>query len=49
MASHFWYVDSRKAEDELGWTPRDPMQTLLDTVRFIRGEAFVPRAVASAG
>ncbi|MCP4501698.1 MAG: NAD-dependent epimerase/dehydratase family protein [Deltaproteobacteria bacterium] len=36
MASHFWYVDSRKAEDELEFSPREPMQTLLDTVRDLQ-------------
>ena len=39
MASHYWYVDSRKAEEELGFSPRDPMQTLLDTVRDLQGDA----------
>jgi dihydroflavonol-4-reductase len=39
MASRFWYVDPRKAEVELGFEPRDPMTTLLDTVRDLRGEA----------
>src|SRR6185437_563930 len=24
MAQAFWYVDSSKAERELGWSPRDP-------------------------
>ncbi len=38
MASAFWYCDSRKAEAELGFSPRDPMQTLLDTVKDIRGD-----------
>jgi dihydroflavonol-4-reductase len=38
MSSHFWYVDARKAEDELGWKPREPMDTLLDTVKDLRGE-----------
>jgi len=39
MASHFWYVDGRKAEEELGFQPREPMQTLLDTVRDLQGQA----------
>lgn len=51
MASHFWYADPRKAEDELGFRPREPMQTLLDTVRDLRGqpvgERFVGRVRAS--
>jgi dihydroflavonol-4-reductase len=39
MASHFWYLDSRKAEQELGWTPRDPGETLADTVQDLRARA----------
>lgn len=38
MAAHFWYVDSRKAEEELGFHPRPPMDTLLDTVRDLRAQ-----------
>jgi dihydroflavonol-4-reductase len=33
MAQYFWYLDSSRAETELGWKPRDPMETLADTVR----------------
>lgn len=36
MAQYYWYIDSSKAERELGWTPRNPMETLRDTVRWIR-------------
>jgi dihydroflavonol-4-reductase len=46
MASHFWYVDSRKAEEELGFSPRDPMQTLLDTVHDIQGKYQSAKVVA---
>jgi len=45
MASAFWYCDCRKAEAELGWSPREPMQTLLDTVKDLRGEAKVEKLV----
>lgn len=45
MASHFWYVDARKSETELGFQPRDPMVTLLDTVRDLRGLPVEPRFV----
>lgn len=38
MAAHFWYVDARKAEEELGFSPRPPMDTLLDTVRDLRDQ-----------
>lgn len=32
MASHTWYADASLAEAELGWSPRDPNETLHDTV-----------------
>ncbi len=36
MAEHTWYCDSAKAESELGWSFRDPQDTLLDTVRDVQ-------------
>jgi dihydroflavonol-4-reductase len=36
MAGYFWYLDSSKAARELGFTPRDPQETLLDTVTYVR-------------
>lgn len=36
QASHFWYFDWTKAETELGFTPRDPAETLHDTVEYVR-------------
>ncbi len=36
MAEHTWYVDAKKARDELGWQPRDAQQTLVDTVKDIK-------------
>ncbi len=45
MASCFWYVDGRKAERALGFAARDPMITLLDTVRDVRGETRVEKRV----
>ncbi|HZL19464.1 MAG TPA: NAD-dependent epimerase/dehydratase family protein [Polyangia bacterium] len=36
MAQHFWYFDSGKAARELGFLPRDPADTLRDTVKYIR-------------
>lgn len=35
MGERFWYCDSRKAEAELGFAPRDPQETLYDTVRWL--------------
>ena len=37
MASHHWYLDNRRAVTELGWAPREPNDTLLDTVEDLRG------------
>lgn len=36
MAQHFWYCDSTRVRTELGWEPRDPMETLDDTIAFLR-------------
>lgn len=36
MAEYFWYLDSSKAERELSFSPRDPGETLLDTVKYLR-------------
>jgi dihydroflavonol-4-reductase len=36
MAEHFWYLDAGKARDELGFAPRDPAQTLNETVVYVR-------------
>ena len=41
MAQYYWYADSSLAERELGWAPRDPMETLRDTVADLRGRGFV--------
>lgn len=38
MGQLYWWVDASKAERELGFAPRDPMQTLVDTVADLRGE-----------
>ena len=32
QACHTWYLDDSLARAELGWSPRDPMDTLRDTV-----------------
>jgi dihydroflavonol-4-reductase len=36
MSEHFWYIDSSKAESELGFEARDPQLTLADTVKYLR-------------
>lgn len=41
MAQYFWYVDASKARKELGWTHRDPMETLSETVEDLRSRGVV--------
>lgn len=41
MAQYFWYLDPSLAESELGWTSRDPIQTLRDTVEDLRARGVV--------
>jgi dihydroflavonol-4-reductase len=36
MAACFWWIDSSKAEAELGFSARDPQLTLVDTVDYLR-------------
>lgn len=36
MSRYFWYADSTKAKDELDFVPRDPQETLYDTVEYLR-------------
>ena len=36
QAEYFWYFDSSKAEVELGFSPRDPQETLQDTITYLR-------------
>ncbi|MEP6923464.1 MAG: NAD-dependent epimerase/dehydratase family protein [Pyrinomonadaceae bacterium] len=36
MAQHFWYFDSAKAESELNFAPRDPAETLQETISYLR-------------
>jgi dihydroflavonol-4-reductase len=41
MAHHTWYLDASRAERELGWTPRDPTETLADTVADLEARGVV--------
>jgi dihydroflavonol-4-reductase len=41
MGQCFWYLDARKAVEELGWSPRDPNVTLYDTVEDLRARGAV--------
>lgn len=36
MGCHYWYIDSSRARDELGFAPRDWLKTLADTVEDLR-------------
>ncbi len=36
MSEHYWWIDSSKAERELGFVARDPQLTLVDTVDYLR-------------
>ncbi len=36
MAEHYWWIDSSKAQAELGFEARDPQLTLVDTVEYLR-------------
>jgi dihydroflavonol-4-reductase len=50
LARYFWYVDAARAEQELGWVPRDPTATLADTVADLRARGVVwPRLSSGAG
>lgn len=50
MSQFFWYVDSTKARNELGWTSRDPMETLVDTVEDLKKRGVVwPRKTSPIG
>jgi len=45
MGQVFWYCDSRRAQDELGFAPRDPNETLADTVADLYARGVVwPRS-----
>jgi dihydroflavonol-4-reductase len=41
MSQFYWYVDAAKARTELGWSHRDPGDTLADTVDDLRRRGVV--------
>jgi dihydroflavonol-4-reductase len=49
MAHFYWYLDASLAENELGWAPRDPTETLADTVKDLtdRGVVWPDASTAS--
>ena len=42
MGEHWFFIDSSKAERLLSFSPRDPMETLAETISYVR-EQFLPR------
>jgi dihydroflavonol-4-reductase len=48
MGQLFWYADSARAQKELGWAPRDPGETLSDTVRELMPRRTDDGSVATA-
>jgi dihydroflavonol-4-reductase len=42
MSQYYWYCDSSKAQEDLGWLPRDPGETLRDTVFDLVQRGVVP-------
>ena len=42
MSACYWYCNSAKAREELGFTTRDPMDTLRDTIDYIRRQPQRP-------
>ena len=36
QAEHFWYFDSSRAKESLGFEPRDPQETLNDTIVYLK-------------
>ena len=41
MAQFYWYLDASRAEKVLGWTSREPAETLHDTVEDLRARGVV--------
>ena len=49
MAHFYWYLDASLAESDLGWAPRDPTETLADTVKDLEDRGVVwPESGASS-
>ncbi len=46
MADYFWYLDASKAVRDLAFAPRDPSETLFETVTYVR-ENFLDNAAFS--
>ena len=46
MGEHWFFIDSSKAERLLSFSPRDPMESLAETISYLR-ERFLPREARS--
>ncbi len=44
QAEYFWYFNSQKAEEQLNFSPREPNETLQDTISYLR-ENFLGEGV----
>ncbi|MHB1844010.1 MAG: NAD-dependent epimerase/dehydratase family protein [Deltaproteobacteria bacterium] len=49
MGEHFFYVDDSRARRELGFAPRDPQETLRDTVRDLEAKLRGKRNTGTVG
>jgi dihydroflavonol-4-reductase len=47
MSRYFWYFESTRAREELGFTPREATETLYDTVKYLRAN-FLGNGALSA-
>ena len=41
MAQYYWYCDASQAQRELDWEPRDPGETLLDTLEDLEARGVI--------
>jgi dihydroflavonol-4-reductase len=49
MANYFWYFESTKAATELGFSTREPCETLYDTVSYIRQHVLGRKPLVGGG
>lgn len=42
MSYYYWYADASKAKRSLGWSARDPMVTLSDTITDLKERGKIP-------
>ena len=50
MASHYWNIDSSAAKKDINFSPRDPRETVMDTIQWIweAKDAWGPLSMTSA-